>query len=50
MGNEFRKESGCGIFIFTKVVAVASNVMRVRKVMEGDCHLLLEHLATSVFA
>ena len=50
MSSEFREESGCGIFSVTKAVAVASNMLRVRKSMEGDCQLLLERLTASVFA
>jgi hypothetical protein len=44
MSIEVREESGCGIFSVTKVVAVASNMLRGRKCMEGDCPSLLELL------
>jgi hypothetical protein len=50
MSFEVREESGCGIFSVTNVVAVASNMLRGRKGMEGDCHLLLERLTTFVYA
>lgn len=50
MSCEVREESCCGIFCVAKVVAVASNMMRGTKGMEGECHLLLERLTISVFA
>lgn len=50
MSFEVREESGCGIFSVTKVVALASNMLRGRKGTEGDCPLLLECLTTSVSA
>lgn len=50
MSYEVREESCCGMFCVTEVVAVTSSMMRGRKGVEGECHLLLERLTTSVFA